>query len=260
MEIFVFSCKCWPKPKPFSQVWDGSGVEIDCPMQPHLKKGSQVKCQQLQGTGLIWSLRSRGLLGLHLHNWAEGRVHQMSSQTLYEQDESWGFTCHSTLFLSCISKMAKLKSFPNSSALARLMRDAWHMALRCPECWGYHLEQLWVWGWLQTFSSAWPSLLTCAANSSCTRFSFFSRGARAEWALQDHIPPLKSVFFILRVESHYGKSVPNRKKKSLKKKIKDLCFVRDMNSLLYVSFFSSVGTALPYPISAVYLLFAAEKY
>lgn len=33
-----------------------------------------------------------------------------------------------------------------------------------------------------------------------------------------------------------------------------------MNSLLYVSFFSIVGTALPYPISAVYLLFAEEAY
>lgn len=44
------------------------------------------------------------------------------------------------------------------------------------------------------------------------------------------------------------------------KKIKALFFVRDMNSLLYVSFFSSVGTAVPYPISAVYLLFAAEGY
>lgn len=59
---------------------------------------------------------------------------------------------------------------------------------------------------------------------------------------------------------HFKKNLTMGNQYQTAKKIKELCFVRDMNSLLYVSFFSCVGTALPYPISAVYLLFAAEEY
>lgn len=60
--------------------------------------------------------------------------------------------------------------------------------------------------------------LTHPPHSSCTGFSFSSQEVKAEQALQDHTLPLKSVFFFLRVESHYGKSVPNRKKKIKKSK------------------------------------------
>lgn len=100
------------------------------------------------------------------------------------------------------------------------------------------------------YSSAWSgicrsmSLLACVTSSNIV--TLLLSGSKGEVNIAGSDPETQEYVLHLK-ESHCGKSEPYSKINQSN----ILCFVRDMNCLFYVSFFSSVGTASSSLISAL---------
>lgn len=125
------------------------------------------------------------------------------------------------------------------------------VSLGCPGLWGSHLEtalnpelatnvqQCLVWH-LQEHEPP------CLCSLFQHRVTLLLPGSKGEVNIAGSDPETQEYVLHLK-ESHCGKSEPYSKINQSN----ILCFVRDMNSLLYVSFFSSVGTASSSLIAAL---------